>query len=114
MQDVWEFAAAPYTIYADELHEGEWFKSLHPALAEAAEEPLTGAVERNPKVAAALAYDRPDILLADANGEPILVVERTIEVPSGHNVGQRYARLAAASEARVPLVYFGPYVAVKH
>jgi hypothetical protein len=60
-----------------------------------------------------LRYDRPDIILAH-NSEPVLVLERTVEVPSGHNVGQRFARLAAAAEARRPLVYIGPYVARKH
>jgi len=103
-----------WTIYADELHEGDWFKELHPRLADAAEEEITGAVERNPQLEGVLLYDRPDIVLTDSSDAPVLVVERTIEVPSGHNVGQRFARLAAAAEARVPVVYFGPYVARKH
>jgi hypothetical protein len=103
-----------WTIYADDLHEGDWFKELHPRLADAVEEEITGAVERNPQLERVLLYDRPDIVLADSSGAPVLVVERTIEVPSGHNVGQRFARLAAAAEARVPVVYFGPYAARKH
>ena len=60
-----------------------------------------------------LAYDRPDIILLDGV-EPVLVVEETVEVPSGHNVGQRFARIAASAEAGVPFLYFGPYVAKKH
>lgn len=48
------------------------------------------------------------------NNQPILVLERTVEVPSGHNVGQRFARLVAAAQLHVPTVYFGPYVAYKH
>lgn len=103
-----------WKIYADALHEGDWFRELHPQLAGACEDEITGAVERNRRLERVLSYDRPDIVLADARGEPVLVVERTIEVPSGHNVGQRFARLAAAAEARVPVVYFGPYVARKH
>jgi hypothetical protein len=103
-----------WSIYADELHEGDWFRKLHPRLADAAEEEITGAVKRNPLLERVLLYDRPDIVLTDRCGEPVLVVERTIEVPSGHNVGQRFARLAAAAEARVPVVYFGPYAARKH
>ena len=103
-----------WTIYSDDLHEGDWFKELHPRLARAAEEEITGAVQRNPQLERVLLYDRPDIVLADATRAPVLVVERTIEVPSGHNVGQRFARLAAAAEARVPVVYFGPYAARKH
>jgi hypothetical protein len=103
-----------WTIYADALHEGDWFRELHPWLAGAREDEITGAVERNPRLKRVLLYDRPDIVLADDRDEPVLVVERTIEVPSGHNVGQRFARLAAAAEARVPVVYFGPYAARKH
>ena len=60
-----------------------------------------------------LSYDRPDIVLA-RDGDAILVVERTVEVPSGHNVGQRFARLAASAQHRIPTVYFGPYAAYKH
>lgn len=103
-----------WTIYADDLHEGDWFKALHPRLAGAVEEEITGAAERNPKLERVLLYDRPDIVLADGGQSPVLVVERTIEVPSGHNVGQRFARLVAAAEANVPVVYFGPYAARKH
>jgi hypothetical protein len=103
-----------WTIYADELHEGDWFRTLHPRLAGAAEEEITGAVKRNTALERVLLYDRPDIVLTDEAGVPVLVVERTIEVPSGHNVGQRFARLAAAAEAHVPVVYFGPYAARKH
>lgn len=103
-----------WAIYADALHEGDWFRALHPRLANATAEEITGAVRRNPRLARVLLYDRPDIILTDERDEPVLVVERTIEVPTGHNVGQRFARLAAAAEARVPVVYFGPYAARKH
>jgi hypothetical protein len=103
-----------WTIYADELHEGDWFRNLHPRLADAREDEITGAVARNPLLGQVLAYDRPDVILTDASDCPVLVIERTVEVPSGHNVGQRFARLAAAGEARVPVVYFGPYAAYKH
>lgn len=60
-----------------------------------------------------LKYDRPDIILKDGD-KVILVLERTVEVPSGHNVGQRFGRLVAAAMQRVPVVYFGPYAAYKH
>lgn len=105
--------ASGLTIYWDDIQEGLWFQSLHPRLKDAELEPIEGAVGRNPKLEAALRYDRPDIILAD-KGVPILVVERTVEVPSGHNVGQRYARLAAAAQARVPVVIIVPYMARKH
>lgn len=100
-------------IYYDSLHEGLWFAHLHPALQSAAQLPFPQAP---PTLALqqALLYDRPDIVLTSASNEPLLVLERTVEVPSGHNVGQRFARLAAGAEAGVPVVYFGPYAARKH
>lgn len=101
-----------FTILYDEPQEADWFRGLHPRLADAEEEAIT-VVQRRPSVQKVLAYDRPDIVLLDGD-TPILVVEETVEVPSGHNVGQRFARIAAAAEAGVPCVYFGPYVAKKH
>lgn len=102
-----------FEIYYDDLQEGVWFKELSSAFSQSQLIPITGAVKINSELARVLQYDRPDVILADS-GKPILVVERTIEVPSGHNVGQRFARLAAAAQAKVPLVYFGPYAAYKH
>lgn len=100
------------TILYDEPHEAAWFRALHPSLNDAKEEAITAA-RAWPSVQRVLAYDRPDIILLQ--GEiPILVVEETVEVPSGHNVGQRFARIAAAAECGVPCLYFGPYVARKH
>lgn len=101
-----------FTLLYDEPHEAEWFRNLHPLLGDAKEEALTTARHR-PALKKVLAYDRPDIILLDGD-TPILVVEQTVEVPSGHNVGQRFARIAAAAEAGVPCLYFGPYVAKKH
>lgn len=100
-------------IYWDEIQEGLWFQGLHPILREAELAQMTGAAATVPALESVLRYDRPDIVLA-YRGAPILVLERTVEVPSGHNVGQRFARLAAAAQARVPVVYFGPYAARKH
>ena len=104
--------ASDWTIYYDDLQEGAWFQDLSPHFADAALRPLSDAL-RVAHLADTLRYDRPDILLTH-RGVPVLVVERTIEVPSGHNVGQRFARLAAAAEQQVPLVYFGPFKARKH
>lgn len=98
-------------ILYDAYQEGRWFADLHPLLSTARLEPFPQSPTG--ELGAVLAYDRPDIVLLD-DGRPILVVERTIEVPSGHNVGQRFARLAAAAQRRVPTVYFGPYAAYKH
>ena len=99
-------------ILYDEPQEAEWFRSLHISLADAKEEVITHA-QLWPGMQKVLAYDRPDIVLLDGE-TPILVVEETVEVPSGHNVGQRFARIAAAAEAGVPFLYFSPYVAKKH
>lgn len=101
-----------FKIFYDSLQEGVWFQELNPVLADAELLPITGN-ESNPLIKDTMTYDRPDIILTD-NSRIILVLERTIEVPTGHNVGQRFARLASAAEHRVPLVYFGPFMARKH
>ena len=101
-----------FTILYDEPQEVEWFRNLNIGLASAKEEAISNALVW-PGVRDVLSYDRPDIVLLDGE-TPILVVEETVEVPSGHNVGQRFARIAAAAEAGVPFLYFGPYVAKKH
>ena len=102
----------PFTILYDEPHEADWFRALHPNLRDAKEEAISAAKDW-PSVLRVLAYDRPDIILLH-DETPILVIEETVEVPSGHNVGQRFARIAAAAECGVPCLYFGPYVAQKH
>src|SRR4051794_3543893 len=101
-----------YTVLYDEPQEAAWFKRLHPKLTDVPEVSISEARGWR-SVTKVLAYDRPDIVLLQ-NDRPILVVEETVEVPSGHNVGQRFARLAAAAEHAVPAVYFGPYAAKKH
>ena len=96
----------------DEPQEASWFRDLDSRLSNI---PMAriGDTDESSKVRRVLSYDRPDIVLIDGE-QPILSIEETIEVPSGHNVGQRFARLAAASEVAVPALYFGPYVAKKH
>ena len=101
-----------FTVLYDALQEAEWFCNLHPALADARLVPISDAPDL-PAGSDVLSYDRPDIVLLDGEN-PILVVEETTEVPSGHNVGQRFARVVAAAEVGVPVLYFGPYVAMKH
>ena len=101
-----------FTILYDEPQESEWFRALDARLANATEVAITDA-QRWPTLRRVLLYDRPDIVLLDGQ-TPILVAEQTVEVPSGHNVGQRFARIAAAAEAGVPSLYFGPFVAKKH
>jgi hypothetical protein len=100
-------------IYYDSLQEGLWFQDLHPELAGSELRPFPPASGQTEPLRSVLAFDRPDIILVDGT-RPILVVERTVEVPSGHNVSQRFARLVAAAQRGVPVVYFGPYAAYKH
>jgi len=96
----------------DEPQEAAWFRNLDSRLSNI---PMAriGDTNESSKVSRVLSYDRPDIVLIDGN-QPILVIEESSEVPSGHNVLQRFPRLAAAAENSVPCLYFGPYVAMKH
>lgn len=54
--------------------------------------------------------DSPDLII-DLNGEPILSIEISREAGTGHNVFQRFARLAAAVENKVPTIYIYPEAA---
>ena len=104
-----------YEIFCDSLQEGLWFKRLNSCFSDAE----LVAIPNSPKdqrafgIERVLQYDMTDIILKD-NGNVIFVLERTVEVPSGHNVGQRFGRLVAAAKERIPVVYFGPYMAYKH
>jgi len=100
-------------IYYDDLQEGEWFRDLSPLLHTVPIRPI-GRRNTNPSaIERLLRYDRPDIILI-ADNEPRLVVEKTSEVPTGHNVGQRFGRFANAVEEQVMVVFFLPFVAMKH
>ena len=101
-----------FTVLYDDSQEAEWFRPLHPNLADATEVSITDA-QGWPSMRKVLAYDRPDIVLLHRMN-PILVVEETKEVPTGHNVGQRFLRIAAAAQAGVPCLYYFPYAAMKH
>jgi len=100
-------------IYCDALQEGEWFKNLSTSFknAELLEIESRG---KNPKIIEQLIeYDRPDIILV-VDGKIKLALEKTEEVPTGHNVGQRFARIVKSAELQVPFIYFCPFVAMKH
>lgn len=101
-------------IYCDNLTEGKWFQALNSQLADI---PLVILKDReenhDPRVADLLVYDRPDIILVVDN-QVRLVVEKTREVPTGHNVGQRMARLIRAVELGIPTIKFFPFDAMKH
>ena len=104
-----------YQVFCDSLQEGMWFINLHRDFRDAqlVVIPNTQREQARYGIDKILQYDRPDIILKD-KGEVIFVLERTVEVPSGHNVGQRFGRLVAAAKERIPVVYFGPYMAYKH
>lgn len=104
-----------FEIFCDSLQEGMWFKNLNPLFKDAQFViiPNNKREQRQYGIDKVLIYDRPDIILKH-DGRVILVLERTVEVPSGHNVGQRFGRLVAAAKERIPVVYFGPYAAYKH
>ena len=104
-----------FYIFCDSIQEGLWFKKLDPHLSEAELVTIPSNItdQRRYGIESVLIYDRPDIILKEDN-EIIFVLERTIEVPSGHNVGQRFGRLVAAARAHIPVAYFGPYAAYKH
>ncbi len=66
-----------------------------------------------PFIEVLIQYDRPDIILC-LDQTPLLVIEKTREVPTGHNIGQRIARLVRALEHGLPTIKFFPFDARKH
>ncbi|MFL6318179.1 MAG: hypothetical protein ACJ73C_15780, partial [Nitrososphaeraceae archaeon] len=54
-----------------------------------------------------------DIILVE-DEVPKLILEKTREVPTGHNVGQRFGRLVNAAEEGVMVIFFLPFIARKH
>ena len=100
-------------VYGDNIVEADWFMQLSPLLSKASMVRMKNRAANVPVIADLLTYDRPDIILV-ADGTPVLVVEKTREVPTGHNVGQRMARLVRAIEAGVPTIKFFPFEAMKH
>lgn len=97
-------------IYADGYEEAQWFKSLDSRLSDSSVQMYS---EDNPScVKSLLKYDNPDIILV-VDGIPRLVVEKTRQVPTGSNIGQRYARLVRAVELGVPTIYMFPFAKLK-
>jgi hypothetical protein len=104
---------AAYRIFADNLVEAEWFRELSPLVRTAGYSQI-GERGSNPAVVDDLIrYDRPDIVLLDGQ-RPVLVLEKTREVPTGHNVGQRFARLVRSTESGITTIKFFPFDARKH
>ena len=104
-----------FDVYYDSLTEADWFASLNPAFD--IENNRYHVIKKRgknvPLVDKITEYDKPDIILI-RNGVPLLVIEVTQEVPTGHNVGQRFARLVRAVELGIPTIYFFPFDAKKH
>lgn len=100
-------------IWSDNPVEAQWFMQLDDRLLGSKIKNI-GARGTNPAIIESLvSYDRPDIILLKGDN-PIVVVEKTREVPTGHNVGQRIARIARAAELGIPVIFFLPFSARKH
>jgi hypothetical protein len=102
-----------FEVWGDSKVESEWFRDLEPRLARCTIYSI-GDRATNPKhIESLILYDRPDIILC-RDGEPILVLEKTREVPTGHNIGQRLGRIVRALECKTPAVTLLPFRARKH
>ena len=102
-----------YEIWGDNENESLWFQALDSRLKTATVRNIGQRGSNSELVDSLVIYDRPDIILL-LDGKPILVLEKTAEVPTGHNVGQRVARLVRAAEHEIPVLYFLPFDARKH
>lgn len=104
-----------FTVYSDNAIEASWFQNLLPThLRGGVSCETIGRRGTNPKhIEQLIKYDRPDIIFCHKN-KPLLVIEKTREVPTGHNVGQRIARLVCSVEQGVPTIKFFPFDAKKH
>jgi len=99
-------------LYSDDATEAEWFKNLNPYFKKLKSK-LILARGKNIKIIDELVkYDRPDIILLN-DGKPVLVIERSSTVPTGHNQLQRVARLVRALELGIPCIYLLKYKAKK-
>lgn len=103
-----------FFIWSDNELEAEWFASLDSRLASSTVQIIQNRGNNIQIIEELVAYDRPDIILLDKDGIPVLVLEKTREVPTGHNVGQRVARLVRAAEFGLSTFFFLPFDARKH
>lgn len=100
-------------VFADNYVEAEWFCGLSPLLSGVTVS-MIGRRGTNPRaIEEVVRYDKPDIVLL-SDGRPVLVLEITSEVPTGHNFSQRWARMVRAAELGVPSLFFGAYRLKKH
>jgi len=100
-------------IYCDALQEGEWFRKISPYFKNAKVEKIKPRGKNLTIIDNLIEYDRPDIILL-INDRVVFALEKTEEVPTGHNVGQRFARIVRSIELNIPFIYFCPFVAMKH
>ena len=102
-----------FELWGDSLLESDWFKTLNSALFGCKAHKI-GPRGKNPKhIEKLVLYDRPDIILCRKD-RPILVLEKTREVPTGHNIGQRLGRVVRALECSTPVLTVIPFRARKH
>jgi len=99
--------------FCDDLNEYSWFITLDHRLQSARFERIGGRGSNPSVIDNLIVYDRPDVILL-SNGKPVVVIEKTREVPTGHNVGQRVARLVRSVELGIPTIKFFPFDARKH
>lgn len=102
-----------FEIWSDNLVEADWFASLDGRLEHANVQIIGKRGDNHQIIDDLVQYDRPDIILLE-DDSPVLVLEKTREVPTGHNVGQRVARLIRAAEFSIPTFFFLPFDARKH
>ena len=100
-------------VYSDNAIEAAWFKSLNRHFENLQSKTIQSRGKNPPVIENLIQYDRPDIILTDGS-QALLVIEKTREVPTGHNVGQRVARLVKAVENKIPTIKFFPFDAKKH
>ena len=99
--------------FCDDLNEYSWFITLDHRLKSADFKRISRRGDNPDVVDELIVYDRPDVILLN-DGKPVMTIEKTREVPTGHNVGQRVARLVRSVELGIPTIKFFPFDARKH
>lgn len=99
--------------FCDDLNEYSWFVTLDSRLQDATFRRIGRRGDNPEAIDELIKYDRPDVILV-RDGSPVLTIEKTREVPTGHNVGQRVARLVRSVEMNIPTIKFFPFDARKH
>lgn len=102
-----------FEIWGDSNLESKWFSELDPRLNRCRVYSIGERTTNPSHIEQLILYDRPDIILC-RDDHPILVLEKTREVPTGHNIGQRLGRIVRALECRTPAITLLPYRARKH